>query len=134
MPCLSGFELYSRWVPLVVVYCSTSSLFTPLESLFSIRFPNHHIFFANLLLYPSECNNLCTVFWLKVFVLHLFSFAVMSCKVSSLLLLTKLFNIKPLGFQSLPPPVCQSFGTVRRDLPCILYLIRVSYLAFKYSV
>ena len=49
-------------------------------------------FFANLPLYPSECNTLCTVFWLKVFVLHSFSFAVMSCKVSRLLLLTKRFK------------------------------------------
>ena len=29
----------------VVVYCSTSSLFTPLDSLFSSRFPNHHFLF-----------------------------------------------------------------------------------------
>ena len=48
--------------------------------------------FANLLLYPSECNTLCTVFWLKVFVLHSFSFAVMSCKVRRLLLLIKRFK------------------------------------------
>ena len=46
----------------------------------------------NLLLYPSECNTLSTVFWLKVFVLHSFSFAVMSCKVSRLLLLTERFK------------------------------------------
>ena len=39
-----------------------------------------------------ECNNLCTVLWLKVFVLHSFSFAVMSCTVSRLLLLTKRFK------------------------------------------
>ena len=36
---------------------------------------------------PSEYNTLCTVFWRKVFVLHSFSFAVTSCKVSRLLLL-----------------------------------------------
>ena len=49
-------------------------------------------FFSNLLLYPSECNTLCTVFWLKVFVLHSFSWAVMFCKVRRLLLLTKRFK------------------------------------------
>ena len=47
-------------------------------------------FFAYLLLYPS--NTLCTVFWLKVFVLQSFSFAVMFCKVRRLLLLTKRFK------------------------------------------
>ena len=35
---------------------------------------------------------LCTLFWLKVFVLHSFSFAVMFCKVRHLLLVTKYFK------------------------------------------
>ena len=47
---------------------------------------------------PSECNALCTVFWLKVFVLHSFSFAVTSCKVCRLLLLTKGFKVASAYF------------------------------------
>ena len=76
----------------VVIYCPTSSLLHLSTSFFRFSSRTTIFFFANLLLYPSECNTLCTVFWLKVFVLHLFSFAVMSCKVSRLLLLTKRFR------------------------------------------
>ena len=76
----------------VVVYCPTSSLLTPLTCFFWFASRTTIFFFANPLLYPSECNTLCTVFWLKVFVLHSFSFAVMSCKVSRLLLLTERFK------------------------------------------
>ena len=71
----------------VAVYCPTSSLFTPLDSLFWFASRTTISFLANLLLYPSECNTLCTVFWLKVFVLHSFSFAVMFFTGSRLLLL-----------------------------------------------
>ena len=62
-----------------------------------------------------------TVFWLKVFVLHSFSFAVMSCKVSRLLLLTKRFKaFLSLFVKLLFLPLRVKVSTV----PVLLYLLR----------
>ena len=59
----------------------------------SLSEPPFYFSLTGFLLYPSECNTLCTVFWLKVFFFfHSFSFAVMVCKVRLLLLLTKHFK------------------------------------------
>ena len=78
-------------------------------------------FFTNLLLYPCECNTLCTVLWLEVFVLHSFSFAVMSCKVSHLLLLTKCFKaFLSLFVKLLFLPLRFKVST----LPVLRYLLR----------
>ena len=78
-------------------------------------------FFTNLLLYPCECNTLCTVLWLEVFVLHSFSFAVMSCKVSHLLLLTKRFKaFLSLFVKLLFLPLRVKVSTV----PVLRYLLR----------
>ena len=80
-------------------------------------------FFANLLLYPPECNTLklSTTLWLKVFVLHSFSFAVMSCTVSHLLLLTKCFKaFLSLFVKLLFLPLRFKVSTV----PVLRYLLR----------
>ena len=77
----------------VVVYWSTSSLFKPLDSLFSIRFPKHHFLFRwpSFLTFRMQ-HHLHGFLAESICFAQSFSSAVMSCKVTRLLLLTKHFK------------------------------------------